>query len=75
MAVKIAKATLDRADELMRRAKADPFNDGTIYAVTVFTRGLEHDAYYAYLDGKAARAKALNQLAARVTRTALKAQR
>lgn len=71
--MKLAKILTDEADAIILRLKARPSNlDDVISRALTFTRSLSSDAYYAHLDGRTARAKALNKLADRVRIAALR---
>ncbi len=65
MTIRLARSLTDEADALILRVKQHPTEDNLLRVLT-FTRSLASDARYAYLDGRTARAKALNRLADKV---------
>ena len=69
--MRLAKILTDEADELILRIRQRPTEE-SLHRVLTFTQSLSRDAYYAYLDGKTARAKALNKLADKVRHVALR---
>jgi hypothetical protein len=69
--MRLAKILTDEADALILRFKQRPSQEAMNRALN-FTQSLARDAYMAYLDGKNARAKALNKLADKVRLAALR---
>jgi hypothetical protein len=69
--MRLAKILTDEGDDLIRglRASGDP---ATLSRILGFTQSIRRDAYYAYLDGRPARAKALSKFADKIARAALK---
>jgi hypothetical protein len=69
--MKLAKILTDEGDELIRSLRATG-NPATLSRILRFTQSVRHDAYFAYLDGRTARAKALNKFADKIGQAALK---
>jgi hypothetical protein len=69
--MKLAKILINEGEELLLSLQTTG-NPGTLSRILTFTRSVRSDAYYAYLDGRTARAKLLNRFADKIGNAALK---
>ena len=69
--MRLSKILLIEADDLILRIRQQPSQEA-LSRILTFTQSLARDAYYDHLDGKVARARALNKLADKVRHAALR---